>query len=160
MQEGFGDMPPSKTYPEVNIQPARASKFPVANLEGYRHLVVLVERLVEAFFGMRTDVNVVGRSDSRQGQQERREEPHDGGREYGDGGDVRSNSILPVVPLSPGAWRSLSGPPASREYRLPNEAQCLPPTFKLQHRFEMTFFFCNITLFLSADETGDTRLKA
>lgn len=49
---------PRLTYPEVNLQVSTAAKLPVADLEGNRHLVVLVQGLVEAFalVGLHLDV--------------------------------------------------------------------------------------------------------
>ena len=53
-------------YPEIDVQVSAAAKFPVADLEGHRHLVVLVQLLVEAFALVRFHLNVVRR---RQGEQ-------------------------------------------------------------------------------------------
>jgi hypothetical protein len=47
------------TYPEINFEIATASKFPVANLEGHGHFVVLVKGLVEAFALVRFHLDVV-----------------------------------------------------------------------------------------------------
>lgn len=46
------------SYPEIDLQVPASSKLPVANLERDRHLVVLVQRLVEAFalVGLHLDV--------------------------------------------------------------------------------------------------------
>ena len=47
------------SYPEINLQIPASSKLPVANLERDCHLVVLVQRLVEAFALVRLHLDVV-----------------------------------------------------------------------------------------------------
>lgn len=56
-------------YPEVNLQIAAASKLPIADLERDRHLVILVEVLVEAFPRMRAHLDVVAEGDPEQAGQ-------------------------------------------------------------------------------------------
>jgi hypothetical protein len=41
-----------QSYPEINVQITRVAEFPIANLEGDGHDIVLVELLVEAFSTM------------------------------------------------------------------------------------------------------------
>lgn len=47
------------THPKVNLEVPAATKFSVADLEGDGHLVVLVQRLVEAFAHVGLHLNVV-----------------------------------------------------------------------------------------------------
>lgn len=61
-----------ETYKEVDIKIATATKFSVANLEGDRHLVILVQRLVEAFSRMGAELDVVRVGDCK--ERERGEE--------------------------------------------------------------------------------------
>lgn len=53
-------------YPEVNLQVAAAAEFPVANLEGDGHLVVLVQLLVEALALVRLHLDIVRRCERQQ----------------------------------------------------------------------------------------------
>lgn len=53
-------------YPEINVQVSAAAEFPVADLEGHRHLVVLVQLLVEALALVRFHLDIMRR---RQGEQ-------------------------------------------------------------------------------------------
>jgi hypothetical protein len=46
-------------HPEINLQIPASAKLAVADLEGNRHLVVLVQRLVEAFALVRLHLDVV-----------------------------------------------------------------------------------------------------
>jgi hypothetical protein len=48
------------THPKVNFQIAAAAKLPVADLEGHRHLVILVQRLVEAFALVGLHLDIMG----------------------------------------------------------------------------------------------------
>jgi hypothetical protein len=52
------------THVEINLQVACATKFPIAHLECYRHLVVLVEFFVETFSCMRFQGDVVCHADA------------------------------------------------------------------------------------------------
>ena len=47
------------THPEVDFKVSTASKLPVADLEGDRHLVIFVERFVEAFALVSLHLDVV-----------------------------------------------------------------------------------------------------
>jgi hypothetical protein len=49
----------SIAHPEINLQVPAATEFPVADLERDRHLVVLVQRLVEALALVRLHLDVV-----------------------------------------------------------------------------------------------------
>ncbi len=53
-------------YPKVNLQVTAAAEFPVADLERDRHLVVLVQLLVEAFALVRLHLDVVCRCEGQQ----------------------------------------------------------------------------------------------
>ena len=53
-------------YPEVDVQVLAAAKLSVADLECHRHLVVLVQLLVEAFSRVRAEIYVVGESRAQQ----------------------------------------------------------------------------------------------
>lgn len=48
-----------RTYPEINLQIARAPEFPISHLKRHGHLVVLVQDLVEAFPRVWTHLYVV-----------------------------------------------------------------------------------------------------
>ena len=52
-----------ESYPEINIEIPSTSKLPIANLEGHRHLVILAQRLVEAFAAVSGQADVVGARD-------------------------------------------------------------------------------------------------
>lgn len=47
------------TYPEINVQVAGTAKLAIANLEGYRHLIIAVEVFVEALAAMSWELDVV-----------------------------------------------------------------------------------------------------
>jgi hypothetical protein len=49
-----------RTDPEIDLQVSAPAKLSVADLEGDRHLVVLVQLLVEAFSRVRLHLDVVG----------------------------------------------------------------------------------------------------
>lgn len=70
------------TYPEIDLQVATASEFPVSDLEGDGHLVILVQGLVEAFAGVSPELDVVcghgGEPRQRRDQEGRCGESHDG----------------------------------------------------------------------------------
>jgi hypothetical protein len=53
-------------HPEINLQVPTASKFPIADLERHRHLVVLVERFVEAFALVGLHLDIVRRRERKQ----------------------------------------------------------------------------------------------
>lgn len=53
-------------YPEINVEVPAPAKFPVADLEGHCHFVVLVQLLVEALALMRLHLNVVRRGEAEQ----------------------------------------------------------------------------------------------
>ena len=57
----FNSTSMSLTYPEVNFQVSAATKLSVADLEGNGHLVVLVQRFVEAFALVSLHLDVVCR---------------------------------------------------------------------------------------------------
>ena len=48
-----------RTYPKVNVQTPATAKLPVSDLERNRHLVVFVQRLVEALPRVRFQLDVV-----------------------------------------------------------------------------------------------------
>lgn len=73
-----------RTYEEVDIKISTATKFSVANLEGDRHLVVLVQRLVEAFSRMGAELDVVRVGDGKEGE---------GGEEESENGCHRGQSV-------------------------------------------------------------------
>lgn len=64
------------TYPEINVQIATASKFSVAHLKCDRHLVILVQRLVEALAGVCSHLNVVRIADGEEGDEGEEEPEH------------------------------------------------------------------------------------
>ena len=72
------------THPEINLQIPAPAELPVSDLKCDRHLVPLVQVLVEAFSRMRIQLDVVGPG---QGDEEDEEE---GGKEAG--GGARSES--------------------------------------------------------------------
>ena len=57
------------THPEVNLQISRTAKLSVSNLEGDRHLIILVEDLVEAFSLMGAQLNVVRKRSGEEAQE-------------------------------------------------------------------------------------------
>ncbi len=67
-------------YPKVNLQVPAAAKFPVADLEGDCHLVVLVKRFVEAFALVCLHLDVVRQrvlqQATRRSEKGKRREPH------------------------------------------------------------------------------------
>ena len=66
MPRHWGKWGPSRPYPEIDIEIPTSSEFSVADLEGYRHLIVFVELFVEAFSRMRSHLDVVGKSGSEE----------------------------------------------------------------------------------------------
>lgn len=71
------------SYPKVNIEVASAAKLAVADLEGDGHLVIAVQRLVEALAAVGGQLDVVGESRVDEASCEEqlgdRREDHDGG---------------------------------------------------------------------------------
>ena len=57
------------THPEVNLQVPRTAEFSVSNLECDRHLIILVEDLVEAFSLMGAHLNVVRKRAGKEAQE-------------------------------------------------------------------------------------------
>lgn len=74
------------THPKVNFQIAAAAKFPVADLEGNCHLVVLMQRLVEAFALVGLHLDVVGGGQREEAA--RRGENSKGRKQHRDGSTV------------------------------------------------------------------------
>lgn len=60
-----------RTYPEVDLDVATASKFAVANLEGDGHPVVRVEKFVKALACVGAELDVVSIGDASQDTQSR-----------------------------------------------------------------------------------------
>ena len=71
-------------YPEVNIEVTSTPKLPIADLERHRHLVILAQRLVEAFAAVGGQADVV-RARSLQQSRAGEEQPPSGGKEHRDG---------------------------------------------------------------------------
>jgi len=70
-----------KTYLEIDVQIATATKLLVAHLERDRHLVFLVKLFVEAFARMRFHLDVVRIAEDEEGgddQEESIDQRHDG----------------------------------------------------------------------------------
>lgn len=68
-------------HPEINLEIATAAEFPVADLEGDCHLVVLVEGFVEAFALVSLHLDVVGRCGGDKAA--RCSEHGEGGKQHG-----------------------------------------------------------------------------
>lgn len=54
------------THPEVNVQVAVPAEFSITDLERDRHLVVLVELFVKAFFRVGLHLDIVGCGEAKQ----------------------------------------------------------------------------------------------
>ena len=81
------------THPEVNLQISRTAKLSVSNLEGDRHLIILVEDLVEAFSLMGAHLNVVRKRSGEEAQKGGEYwEVHRG--RYGEGIEMRVDEVL------------------------------------------------------------------
>ena len=57
------------THPEVNLQIPRTSKFPISDLKCDRHLIILMQNLVEAFLLMGAQLDVVSHGGCQEAQQ-------------------------------------------------------------------------------------------
>lgn len=65
---------PRRPYPKVHVEVPTSSKLPVTDLEGHRHPIILVQRLVEAFSGVSFELDSVcgrGRDPPERGDQDR-----------------------------------------------------------------------------------------
>lgn len=76
----------SITYPKVDVQIPTTPEFSVADLECDRHLVILVQHLMEALARVRFHLNVVRIAEGKQGCEEEQKcsELHHDGRESAD----------------------------------------------------------------------------
>ena len=63
-----------ETHPEVNVEIAASTKFPVAGLKRHSHLVISVQLLVEAFFAVCFELNVVRGGEEGKREREKREQ--------------------------------------------------------------------------------------
>lgn len=61
------------TYPKINVQIAAPTKFSVAHLKRDRHLVILVQRLVEALAGVCSHLDIVRIADGEEGDEGEKE---------------------------------------------------------------------------------------
>jgi hypothetical protein len=64
------------THPEIHLQISAPAKLPISNLERNRHLVVLVQRFVEAFALVRLHLDVVSGGYRRRGEERKGSEQH------------------------------------------------------------------------------------
>lgn len=106
------------SYPEVDVEVPGAPKLPVTDLEGHRHLVTLVKRLVEAFAAVGGQGDVVGASsleESCAGEQQLPGggEEHRGGLrgglwsvEYGDFDRLNAGDAMAELDRCLGQWVS------------------------------------------------------
>ncbi len=107
------------TNPEVNIEVSRAAELAVADLEGYRHLVIAVEDFVEALAAVGRELDVVGgcRAYQAGGEQQLRyrEEMHGGWEQWVVAGSVPFLFSLFCALNNRFAWRACSIPDASEQ---------------------------------------------
>jgi hypothetical protein len=75
MPRGMVDVEPI-AYPKIYLQIPTPAKLAVSNLERDRHLVVLVQRFVEAFALVRFHLDVVGKCCRRRGEERKGSEQH------------------------------------------------------------------------------------
>lgn len=70
------------SYPKIYIQVPTPAEFPVADLEGHCHLIVLVQRFVKALPRVRLELDVVGMAEGEEGEEgkEEAEKVRHGGR--------------------------------------------------------------------------------